>query len=285
MLVRREVVDDALDGLLRVHGVERGIDEVARLGRVDGGLHGLHVAHLADHDHVGRLAHRVLDRRDEVLRVVADLALRDDRALVLEDELDRVLDRDDVLVEVLVYVVDHGRERRALARARDARHEDEAAVQARELDHLVLGEAELLERDDRARDRSHDEEQVAALGRDVAAEAAHAGEVVGAVDLVVEVVGRDLYVPRLGDQVEDRLRRVLVDGLGLEEADAAVDAHRGRAADLDEEIRGPRLHHPAEHLVKVQVQSLPWKARLRGPCHPASTVNLASCRSTRHSPR
>jgi hypothetical protein len=60
------------------------------------GLDGLVVAHLADEDDVGVLAHRGAHRGDEVLGVDPDLALVDHRQLVEVQHLDRVLDRDDV---------------------------------------------------------------------------------------------------------------------------------------------------------------------------------------------
>ena len=58
--------------------------------------HGLLVAHLADQDHVGVLAQHPAHRAREALRVLTDLALVDDRALVAVQVLDRVLERDDV---------------------------------------------------------------------------------------------------------------------------------------------------------------------------------------------
>ena len=61
LLGGREDVDDAVDGLRRVLGVERGEDEVAGLGRGQRRADRLHVAHLADEDHVGVLAQRGLE--------------------------------------------------------------------------------------------------------------------------------------------------------------------------------------------------------------------------------
>ena len=60
LLGGREDVDDAVDRLRRVLGVERGEDEVAGLGRGQRRADRLHVAHLADEDHVGVLAQRGL---------------------------------------------------------------------------------------------------------------------------------------------------------------------------------------------------------------------------------
>jgi hypothetical protein len=60
--------------------------------------------------------------------VSRDLALVDDRLLVVEQELDRVLDRQDVAGHLLVAAVEHRRERRALAGAGRSDHQDQAAL-------------------------------------------------------------------------------------------------------------------------------------------------------------
>jgi hypothetical protein len=82
-----------------------------------------------------------------------DLALVDDRVAVRVQELDRVLDRDDVLVHRPVHVVDHRRERRRLGGAGGAGEQDDAA--------LLLGQlgddrrkVELLDRLDAHRARA-----------------------------------------------------------------------------------------------------------------------------------
>ena len=67
LLGRREDVDDAVDGLRRVLRVERREDEVAGLGRGQRRADRLHVAHLADEDHVGVLAQGGLERHRERL--------------------------------------------------------------------------------------------------------------------------------------------------------------------------------------------------------------------------
>jgi len=59
---------------------------------------------------------------------MADFALVDHRAHVLMDELDRVLDRDDVLAHSVVHVIDHRRERGRLARAGGAGEQHDAAL-------------------------------------------------------------------------------------------------------------------------------------------------------------
>src|SRR5581483_3385183 len=98
------------------------------------------------------------------------LALVDEAALVLVDELDRVLDRDDVLVAVPVDVVDHGAEGRRLAGARRPRDEDEPLREVAEVEDRP-GEAELLRRDDLARDLPEDAARARAVAEEVASEA------------------------------------------------------------------------------------------------------------------
>ena len=98
LLVRREDRDDPVDGLGRVQRVERGEHQVAGLRRVQRRLDGLDVAHLADQDDVGVLAQGGAQGLREARRVLADLALADHALLVLVHELDRVLDRDDMVV-------------------------------------------------------------------------------------------------------------------------------------------------------------------------------------------
>ena len=98
LLVRREDVDDAVDRLRRRVGVQRAERQVAGLGDPQRRLDRLEVAHLADEHDVGVLAQRRAQRVREAVRVAVHLALVDQAALVLVDVLDRVLDREDVLV-------------------------------------------------------------------------------------------------------------------------------------------------------------------------------------------
>ena len=128
LLDRREELDQPADRLGRVDGVHRREDEVARLGCLQRGLGGLAVAQLADQDHVRVLAERAAERLVERLGVEPDLALVDDAALVAVEDLDRVLDRDDVLPARLVDVADDRGERRRLAGAGRAGDEHEPAV-------------------------------------------------------------------------------------------------------------------------------------------------------------
>ena len=127
LLVQREEVDDAVDGLGGVDGVECAQDEVARLSCRERGAHRLRVAHLADEDHVGVLTQHVLQGRHVGVGVQAYLALVDHRLVVAVQDLDGVLDGDDVTAQVMVDVVDHRGQGRRLATARGPSHQDHAA--------------------------------------------------------------------------------------------------------------------------------------------------------------
>ena len=136
LLVRGEHVDDAVDRLRRVLGVQRREHEVAGLRRGQRGRDRLEVAHLTDEDDVGVLAQHVLQRVGERVRVLPHLALVDERALVRVQELDRVLDRHDVHAPCSRFTMSiERRERRRLARTGRAGDEHEAARQVGELLH------------------------------------------------------------------------------------------------------------------------------------------------------
>ncbi len=85
LLVGGKDVDDAVDGSLGPRGVQGAEDDVPGLGRRDGRLDGLQVAHFAHHDHVGVLPQRPPDRLGEAGHVHADLPLVDRRFLVRGD--------------------------------------------------------------------------------------------------------------------------------------------------------------------------------------------------------
>ena len=133
---------------------------MAGLGGLERRLGRLGIAELADEDDVRVLPQRPPEGLAERLRVQADLALVDDAREVFVQELDRVLDRDDVLAPRPVDVVQHRRERRRLARAGRACDEDEPAVllgqSADTVRQLEGFEARNLARDhaERERDRA-----------------------------------------------------------------------------------------------------------------------------------
>ena len=93
---RGEHVDDPVDRLGGVVGVQGGEHEVAGLGDRERGGDRLGVPHLADEEHVGVFAEGRAQRPPERVVSMPDLALVHRRQLVGVHVLDRVLDRDDV---------------------------------------------------------------------------------------------------------------------------------------------------------------------------------------------
>src|SRR5262249_17682136 len=113
-----------------------------------------------------------------------NLALVDQARLVRMNELDRILDRHDVVVALAVDLVDHGGERRRFAGAGGAGDEDQSLGPIGELLH-DLREAELLERADLVRDDADRAADRTALSIDVAAEAREALDTEREVELVL----------------------------------------------------------------------------------------------------
>ena len=145
------------------------------LGRGQRDLDRLAVAHLADQDHLRRLAQRRAQRQREGRRVAVQLALVDGAPSCAVQELDRILDREDVLGARLVDQVDDRGERRRLARSGRAGDEHDAVLQRRDVGERRR-QVQLGERRDLRRDDAHDDGERAALAEDVDAEAAALGQ-------------------------------------------------------------------------------------------------------------
>ena len=192
--------------------------------------------------------------RREVQRVGADLALVDDALLVRVEELDRVLDREDVLLALGVDQVDHRGEGGRLARAGRPGDEDEAARLAGELlEHRR--QAQRLEALDLGRDVAEGGRDRAALEEAVDAEARHARDRVGEVELLLVLEPLPLRV--VEDRVDDlpRLlraeRRVVV-----HRDDPPAHPERGREARRQVDVRGAHLDHLCEHGGEIQAHRL-----------------------------
>src|SRR5262245_141173 len=97
--------------------------------------------------------------------------------------LDRILDRDDVGRAGGVDVIDHRRERRALAASRGSSDEHESALFLRDrLEHRW--QSELVERLDADRDHAKRQPDGAPLLKDVAAKSADARKAVSEIDFL-----------------------------------------------------------------------------------------------------
>jgi hypothetical protein len=251
LLVGREHVDDAVDGLGRARRVHRAEHEVTGLGGGERERDGLEVAKLADQDHVGVLAQTAAQRVGERLGLGADLALVDQRALRLVHELDRVLEGEDVTRHGLVEVVDHRRERGRLAAAGRAGDEDEALLLVAQLAE-DRRQPEILEARDLGGDGAEHGALAAVLHERVDAEA----------QLLVErerEVGLEAVLERAAlavvHDVEDEAVRLLRRQRRMvERHDLSVDAKARRLAGGEVHVRRLVLDGEAQELRHGQHQ-------------------------------
>ena len=247
LLLGGERVDDAVDRLRRALGVKRGEDEVARLGGGQRGPDRLEVAHLADEDHVRVLAERRAEALGERRRVLADLALVDDAAPVLVEELDRILDGQDVLRARPVDPVDQRGERRRLAGAGGAGDEHEAARLLAELVE-ALRHCELLERLDPRRDHPERGPEAHPLVVGVDAEARDARERVGEVELALGL--EQLLLFGRQDPVDERPDVVQLEVVRVRKAlELAVDTNHRRRAGRQVKVGSIALGHGGQERI------------------------------------
>ncbi|RMO57057.1 hypothetical protein ALQ39_05749, partial [Pseudomonas amygdali pv. eriobotryae] len=113
----REEVDDPVQRLIGVVGMQGRDRQVAGVGKRQRMLHGLAVTNFADQNHIRSLTQRVLQRRAETAGIDPHLALVDDGLLVAMDEFDRVFNGDDMAAGVAVAVIDQRCQRGRFARA------------------------------------------------------------------------------------------------------------------------------------------------------------------------
>src|SRR5262249_2632575 len=152
-------------------------DEVAGFGGEQGSGNGFEVAHFADEDDVGILTKSGAESGGEIGGVDFDFALVDEALLVAVQELDGVFDGDEGVGAVGVDAVDDGCESGGLAGTGGAGDEDEAALLFANLaDHG--GQIQLFRGADLGGDDAQNHADVAALLKDVDAEAAEAGDAI-----------------------------------------------------------------------------------------------------------
>ena len=115
MLTRWEAVDNAVDRLGSGVGMERGKNQMPRLGRSHRSRDRFRIAHLADHNNVGVLPQ---DRPQSVVKrkgVHPDFSLGDDAPVLGKNIFNRVFDGDDMNVPLMVHFVQERRKRGGFA--------------------------------------------------------------------------------------------------------------------------------------------------------------------------
>ena len=146
LLVRRKDVEQPVQRGGRVAGVQRTDHEMSGLGCGDRHFDRLEITQLADHNDIRILTQSAFERAGKRLGVAADFPLGDIALLRLVDNLNRFLDRDDVVFALAVDDVDQRRERRRLAAADRTGHQDKPVVMVKQLgDRFSVAKAEFRE--------------------------------------------------------------------------------------------------------------------------------------------
>src|SRR5829696_1586418 len=201
--MRREDVNNPVDCLRGVLGVQRPENEVAGLRRRYGERDGLEVTHLAHEYHVGVLSQDMLESLGKALSILVDLALVNDALLVFVQELYGILNAHDVLVPGLVDLVDHGGEGGRFATPCRARDQNEPA---RLIGKVLYGfrKPEIADALYLAGDGTESRANSAPLEVDVDPEAGAARQRVGKVELPLVLQALALVV---GEEVVDQVTR------------------------------------------------------------------------------
>ena len=249
VLIGREAVDDSIDGLRRVVGVQRRKDQMAGFRCREHRGHRLDIAHLADHDHVGILAHGVAQRLAKARRVGSDLALGNRRGLVDEQKLDRIFNGHDVQRLFLGDLGDHCRERRRFSRSGRTGDDHEAVGNLRQIVDR-LRQLEGVDADDLNRNAAKDSPDCAALHVEISAETRHSRDAVADVNRLIRV---ELFALR---PVENRQQHFLqigrLQGIGLHRNELSANAHERRAHRLQMKVRCLLLGHVDQQIVQAK---------------------------------
>ena len=230
--------------------MQRAEDQVAGFGCPQGRLDGFQVAQLADKDHVRVHSQRSSQGLGEAGDVGADFTLVDHRLLVGVVVFDGIFDGDDVLVEVLIDVVDHRRQRGGLSRAGrsgDQEHAARAATQAGDDGR----QADLLERQQLRRDQPQRDGDVAFLLKDGRSKAAGLAELKAEVRAALFL---QLLLAAVGSDGSHELDGVFgIEDLGFQRAQAAVQPQRRRAPHVQVQVAGAFLDAGLEETVDKDV--------------------------------
>ncbi len=216
-------------------------------------------------------ARRALRSAREGAGVAPDLALVDQRAFRIVQELDRVLDRQNMPAVGRVDMADQGGKRGRFAAAGRPGDQDQAFGQAR-IPRQHPGGAELLQRRHLGRDDPEHRRRAGAIGEAVEAEAGARGVRDGDVDLEVGGERGPLRLIEHGVQqavdLGARKRR------RVERPDLAIDPQHGRVAAGQMQVGGGVIDRKLQK--PVDVHAIPRRCGLaRAPCGAAPAASPA----------
>jgi len=231
---------------------------VTGLGDGDRGRDGFEVPHLADQEHVRRLAEGRPQRVGKGGDIGTDLALLDNTSLVPVHILDRILDRDHVAGTGRHDVIHHRGQRGGLAGSGRTRHQDQALAETRQPANHG-GHAELVKVRDLIRNQAQGQADRASLLEGVDSKSRVAFPVEGE----IEVAPRLETGPALR---REHLLRHPFDLVGAERVRAdrhegAVLAHGRRGACREDQVGRALLEQDLEVGVDDQgmgVRGLAW---------------------------
>ena len=269
LLDRREGVDDPVDGADGPLSVEGRDDEMPRLRRCQGGLHGLVVPHLAEENDIRRLAQTGPQGREAVRRVDGDLPLANEALIVPVEVLDGVLQRHDVGRAAVVDPVDEAGLGGGFAAAGGAGDQHHPAPELRQV-HDPLRDAQLLPIRHPEGHHPHHGGQGPPLAVGVHPEPGQIRP--GEGEVVVPRLPVVVHGPaRQGVELGDEGFRVGGRGLlRLHGADAALQLVADGSPRHQKEVGGSVIHRPAKIFQQAHLKNLLPRPRGSGGRPPAS---------------
>ena len=225
LLICGEHVDETVDGLPRVVGVQGAENEEPGLCCGEGEGDCFQVPHFTHEDDVGILAEGGAESVGETGGLDGDFALGNDGLFATVDEFDRFLDGDDVPGEVDVDVVEQCGERGGFSGAGGTGDEDKAGAHVAEfLDDE--GDIEVLEGGDFGGDQTEDGGEAILLFEVVAPESGILIHLVSKVEVAeFEVVGEGFFIADFSEELFEVVS--CKDLFAFDGGDCAVDTGLG----------------------------------------------------------
>ena len=230
--------------------MQRAEHEVACFGGGQREAYCLQVSHFADQDVIGVLAQRRAQRVGKGQRMRADLTLVDQALLGFVQELDRVLDGEDVGVDVLVDVVAHGSQRRRFARPGRTGAQNQAARTGRQLGKYAR-RGQLLQRQHFRRNCPEGDGGAALLVERIDAKAGEIGNAEGKVAFEHFLVGFALRVAH--DVVHHGMHVLVLHRRQVDPPDVAMDPNHWRQSRRQMQIRRLVLDRKCEQFGNVHL--------------------------------
>ena len=130
--MRREYVDNTVDGIRCAVRMECREYEVSGFSSRNRGLDGFQVSHLTDENNIGVFTESCSKCSGVCLGIITDLSLVNNRLLVAMQVLNRILNRYDVLRVSFVNHIDEGRKRCRLTGTGSSRNENQPSLSGTE---------------------------------------------------------------------------------------------------------------------------------------------------------